>query len=68
MNTKLINNVLIAVAIILVIVGLRFASVGVGPGHLMQDDGYSVTGSVMTFAGGFLLGRLIYMKAKNKEK
>lgn len=56
---KLVFNSLLLLAIALTIVGLKFTSIGVGPTNSIQNDGYNVTGGVMTCVGGFILGYII---------
>ena len=63
MNNKIFSlSVIVSIAI--VIVGLKFTSIGSGPGGLVQNDGYSVTGGFLTLIGGFLLGLLYANKPK----
>jgi hypothetical protein len=62
LNTLEIVYLIIAIALILV--GLKFTSVGVGPVKMIQDDGYNVTGGFMNLVGGFILGALYFKKKK----
>lgn len=55
---SLVEKLAAIAAVVLIIVGLKLASVGVGQGHLMQDDGFSVSGGFLTLFGGFTLGVL----------
>jgi glucose uptake protein GlcU len=56
--------VLGVIAILLIVIGLKFTSIGSGPAHLIQNDGYNVTGGVLTLLGGFILGTLYKAKTK----
>ena len=64
MKSKPLNYVLVAASLVLIIVGLKFTSIGVGPSNLLQDDGYNVTGGIMTMMGGIIIGMLLGLKAK----
>jgi hypothetical protein len=64
MSNRAVNRALWVIAIALIVVGLKFTSIGVGPGSLMQDDGYNVTGGFMTLFGGVIVGALIKPKPK----
>jgi len=64
MNNKMVIYSLWAVAAALIVIGLKFTSVGVGPGHVMQDDGYNVTGGLLMLFGGVIVGMLISAKQK----
>lgn len=64
MNIKTRNTASWLVAIVLIIVGLKFTSIGVGPGNLIQNDGYNVVGGFMTLLGGVIIGMLINLKTK----
>jgi hypothetical protein len=56
---RLISTLLGAAAIILFVVGLRYASLGVGPVQLMQDDGFTVTGGLLMLLSGLIAGWMI---------
>lgn len=53
----------LAFAAVVVVIGLKLSSVGVGAGNLLQNDGYNVTGALIACVGGFMLG-CIFMKKK----
>ena len=50
------DTLLVLIAIVLAVVGLKMASTGVGRGHMLQDDGYNVTGAVITLIAGLIAG------------
>lgn len=61
-----LTNLLLVLSIILIVVGLKFTSIGSGPGNV-QNDGFNVTGGFMTLFGGFILGYIINNKIRNKK-
>lgn len=54
----LLSNVILGVGLILILVGIKFTSIASGP-YSIQNDGYNVTGGLMTMAGGVMVGYLI---------
>lgn len=54
----LLSNVILGVGLILILVGIKFTSIGSGP-YSIQNDGLNVTGGLMTMAGGVMVGYLI---------
>lgn len=59
------NKVFLVVGVVLVAVGLKLASAGVGAGHLFQSDGYNVSGAIIAAVGGFMLGQ-VWNRKKGK--
>jgi hypothetical protein len=59
------RKVSVVLALLLVFLGIKFTSVGVGFAHLYQDDGYNVTGGIMTLIGGLIIGYIIGVGKKD---
>ncbi|HWT55659.1 MAG TPA: hypothetical protein VN031_01355 [Candidatus Microsaccharimonas sp.] len=64
----ILERVALVIAIGLFLWGWKWTSIGVGPGHLMQDDGYNVTGGFLMFAAGLIIGRYLVVRMGANQK
>jgi glucose uptake protein GlcU len=55
--------IFLALAVLLIVVGLKFTSIGSGINNI-QNDGYNVTGGILSLAGGAILGAFFANKRK----
>ena len=51
---SLLTGLLIAITVALLSVGTNYATLGVGPGQSIQDDGFNLTGGFLMLASGAL--------------
>ncbi len=68
-DRKSIVDTLPVFSTILILLGLKLTSIGVGPASTIQNDGYNVTGGLIAVTGGVLLGLWLGLKGyKNGKK
>jgi hypothetical protein len=62
--SKTTYQLLSILAFVLIFGGLKLTSIESGPYHI-QNDGYSLTGGIMTMVGGLIIG---YSAASQNQK
>lgn len=65
MDKQVTKNIFILVAIVLAYVGFRFVTQA-DQGFVPQNDGYAVTGGIMIFSSGMLVGTALHMREKKQ--